>query len=222
MTGAANVSAPLVQLGRLACVSSDNPDLRAAARAQFARDAYLKLPAFVEPSLLAQLLDELDRTEFYHRVHDGIGTEQCAVSGHVSGTLELLANDAHLRHVVADVTGCGTVGCFEGRVYRLSPGTDHHDSWHSDVGEDRLVAMSINLSRERADGGLLQIRRADSTALLGEVSNPIAGDAVIFRIDPSLRHRVGGVTGHVSRTAYAGWFRRTPSFEDLWRRHREP
>src|SRR5207253_326319 len=106
-------------------------------------------------------------------------------------------------------------GCFEGRVYRLSPGTGHYDSWHNDVGEDRLVAMSINLGRTPFQGGLLQIRRADSPALVREVANPTPGDAVIFRIDPAYCHRVGPVTGSVARTACAGWFRARPDFQTL-------
>jgi Rps23 Pro-64 3,4-dihydroxylase Tpa1-like proline 4-hydroxylase len=97
----------------------------------------------------------------------------------------------------------------------LNPVSGHYDSWHSDVGQDRLVALSLNLGREPFEGGLLQIRRADSPEIIAEIANRATGDAVIFRIDPSLRHRVGPVEGHVPRTAYAGWFRSRPDFRVL-------
>jgi hypothetical protein len=187
----------------------------AEARDAFDRLAYLKLPAFLEPALLQSLLDELDRTEFYHRVHDGIGTELCARPGVVSGALELLMNDTALQQVISDVTGCGHIGCFEGRIYRMVPGTDHHDSWHSDVGQDRLIALSINLGRAAPAGGQLQIRKALTDQILSEVYNPISGDAVIFRVDPSMQHRVEPVVGDVPRTVYAGWFRAKPEFAEL-------
>ena len=206
---------PLLQLRHQQTAVTASSEALAAARAGFERNKYLKLPEFVEPALLGSLLDELDRTEFYDRVHEGIGTELCAVPGLVSGTLEMLMNDPLLQQTVTAITGCGHIGCFQGRVYRLVPNTGHYDSWHSDVGEDRLVALSINLGREPYEGGRLQIRYADATDVLGEVSNPIAGDAVMFRVHPTLRHRVDPVTGRAPRTAYAGWFCSQPDFATL-------
>ena len=120
-------------------------------------------------------------------------------------------------NLVAQLTGCAAIGCYEGRVYRMLPGTGHYDSWHSDVGQDRLVAMSVNLGREPFDGGVLQIRRADSPDILAEVENRVVGDAVIFRVDPAYRHRVGPLRGSGSRTAYAGWFRAQPDYRVLLR-----
>jgi hypothetical protein len=76
--------------------------------------------------------------------------------------------------------------------------------------------MSINLGREPFEGGLLQIRRNDSEQV-SEVANRVTGDAVIFRIHPDYRHRVGTVTGRHPRTAWAGWFRRQPQFDQLFK-----
>lgn len=189
----------------------------AEARARFEREGYLKLKGFVDPTLLQLLLAAADSAEFYERTHHGIGVELCASPGVLSGTLELACNDPALFAAIDALTGCGPIGCFEGRVYRLAPSAGHYDSWHSDVGQDRLIAMSINLSREPFEGGLLQIRKADSEEILSEVANPVTGDAVIFRIHPDYRHRVGTVTGRHSRTAWAGWFRSQPDFGELLR-----
>lgn len=189
----------------------------ARARTQFGREGYLKLPRFVEPRLLAQLLDAVDRAEYYERTHHGIGVELCAHPGVLTGTLELVCNDSELYTAIADLTACGHIGCFEGRVYRLAPSAGHYDSWHSDVGQDRQIALSINLSRQPFDGGLLQIRKANSEDILSEVANPVPGDAVIFRVHPDYCHRVGSVTGSHSRTVWAGWFRSAPEFAELRR-----
>ena len=188
---------------------------RALMRRQFESRGFLKLPALVAPTLVASLVDELDRTVFYERTHAGIGVELCATPGRVTGALEFLMNDSPLLEAISEITGCGRIGCFEGRVYRLVPGTRHHDSWHSDAGEERLIGLSLNLGRERFEGGALEIRRADQAGVISEIENRVMGDAVLFRIDPAFRHRVQAVEGSVGRTAYAGWFRTRPLFREL-------
>jgi len=209
----------VLRITRAATLVTGSPQDRLEAREQLRSQGFLKIRGLLDPPVLAALLDAIDRTTFYRRVHGGIGVELCAESGAASGALEFLLNDAALRSAVAELAGCGSIGCFEGRIYCIVPGTDHHDSWHSDVGQDRLLALSVNLGREPFDGGVLQLRPADSPAVLGEVDNPTPGDAVLFRIDPALRHRVGAVTGRVARTAYAGWFRAQPAYRDLLERH---
>ena len=188
-----------------------------SAREWFRAHGYLKLRGLVEPRLLASLLNAIDRTEFRNRVHEGIGIELSAEEGPVSTTLEFLMNDPTLAATISNITECGAIGCFEGRVYRLVPQSGHYDSWHSDVGQDRLIAVSINLGRAPYEGGVLQIRRAHDAVMLGEVENRTTGDAVIFKVHPSLRHRVGAVEGTEPRTAYAGWYRAAPDFRALLR-----
>jgi hypothetical protein len=207
----------LVTLTNRRTLVSASPEARSAAKEQVCSYGFVKLPDLLSPSLLSTILNAIDRTSFHVRVHDGIGVELCAESGAVSGALEFLMNDPDLFALISELADCGSIGCFEGRVYRMAPSTGHYDSWHSDVGEDRLMALSINLGREEFEGGTLQIRRADSPMLLAEVENRTPGDAVLFRIDPSLRHRVKTVTGTTARTAYAGWFRTRPSYRELLR-----
>lgn len=188
---------------------------RVAAREHLHAHGYLKIRGLLDAPLLGRVLDAIDATPFYRRVHDGIGVELCAEPGTASSVLEFVLNDEALHAAVAELTDCGPIGCFEGRIYRIVPATEHHDSWHSDVGQDRLLALSINLGREPFEGGALRLRRADSPAIIGEVENRTPGDAVFFRIDPGLRHRVEAVSGTVPRTAYAGWFRARPDFRQL-------
>src|SRR5207253_5667099 len=100
--------------------------------------------------------------EFVDRRHHGIGNELCLVPGRATAVLQLLFNDRDLRRIAAEIGGHDEVGCFDGRVYRMSSQEGHYDSWHSDAGEDRLIAVSLNLSRRRYDGGALEMRRTST------------------------------------------------------------
>ena len=180
------------------------------ARRVFAARHCLMLEGFVDSDLLAV-------APFHDRRHDGIGTELCLSEGPLSAALEFLWNSPVLSAAVDRITGCGPIGCFEGRVYRMLPARGHYDSWHSDVGEDRRVAMSVNLSADRYQGGVTEFRHPNEEKPFHRVANTGFGDAIVFRIDPSLRHQVTEVTGRFAKTAYAGWFRTSPDYPTLFR-----
>lgn len=205
----------LIQMTRLGTVVAASDVEMREAGTEFARRGCLLLPQLLAPDLVETFLTRLEGADFYERRHGAIGAELCLTPGPLSGTLEFLANDGRFFDVVETIAGCPTIGCFQGRVYRLEPGGVHYDSWHSDVGEDRLVAMSINLTPDPYRGGTLQIRNAETGEMLHEIANTGLGDGVIFRIAPSLRHRVTPLEGTVARTAYAGWFRARPSYDEL-------
>jgi hypothetical protein len=186
-------------------------------RDQFSRQHFVKFPALINPALLAALQRQIDQADFHERVHDGIGdnSELCMTDNAASAALLFMANDKSLFQIIQSVTGCDEIGCFQGRVYRVAGGKRHHDSWHNDIGEDRLVGMSINLNPEIYSGGVLQIRDRTSHDVLSEAPNAGAGDAVLFRLSDRLQHRITDVEGAVSKTAFAGWFRAQPDFRTL-------
>ncbi len=103
-------------------------------------------------------------------------------------------NHPTLFAYIEQITGCGRIEGFQGRIYcrRAMPGKQHYYPWHNDY---RLVGMSINLSPENYAGGILQIRHRLSKQLLSEVANTGFGDGVIFRIASELQHRVTKVEG---------------------------
>jgi hypothetical protein len=175
------------------------------------------LPDFLSPELLRLTQAHLGSETYYHRVHDGIGREDCLEPGPATAALELAANDPELLQAVQRLAGCDTIRSFDGRIYRLVPGGDHYDSWHSDAGPDRLLGLSIDLSPERYEGGELELRRVGSAEPLFRGAHPRAGDAMLFRLSPDLEHRVGPVRGPRPRIVYAGWFRSHP---DYWERLR--
>jgi len=198
-------------------VFSASTEALAQLRLQFERQHYIRLPQLLEPGLLDFLQAQIDQGKFYERVHSGIKSnkELCMAGNTAFGALLLLMNDEKLFELIQDVTQCERIRCFEGRVYRVIPGRGHHDSWHNDMGEDRLIGMSINLSREAYGGGILLIRDQDSQRIISEVDSPGLGDAVIFRLSSRLQHRITEVEGRSSKTAFAGWFRAQPDFLSL-------
>lgn len=197
-------------------------------RREFDRRHTVRLPGILEPELLAVVLRGIDQAEFYERTHQAIGPnkELCLEKSPVVGLLHVLLNGEDLFRTIRRITGCGSIGCFDGRVYRVTPGCGHHDSWHSDVAEHRLVAMSINLSATAYRGGILQVRDHRSRRIIHEVANAGLGDAILLRVSDELQHRITDVEGTGSKTAFAGWFQSAPAFHSLLkpesnaRRHR--
>src|SRR5262249_1152930 len=128
----------------------------------FERQHYVCLPHFTEPALLQEVAACVDGEHFVPRTHKGIGTELHLADSPLAAALQLVFNDPQLLHVVEHIPGCRPLRCFDGRVYRMLASEGHYDSWHSDAGKDRRVAVSVNLSREPYDDGLLEIRHTSS------------------------------------------------------------
>ena len=213
-----------IQIGKAGVVYSALAEDLGALRAQFDRQHYLRFDDLLGPEILDFVQLQIDQGEFYERVHEGIGSnkELCMTSNTAFAALQFLINDQRLFQVIQTVTQCDQIGCFQGRVYRINPGSGHHDSWHNDIGEHRLVGMSINLSRELYSGGRLQIRDHVSGEIVSEVANAGIGDAVIFRLSDRFQHRITDVEGTASKTAFAGWFRAQPDFMSLLRKQSQP
>ena len=210
----------MIQIDRSGVTYSESANERAALRARFEAQHYVQVSNFLEPGLLRFLNQQIERGKFYERVHEGIGSnkELCMAGNTAVGALLLVLNDEKLFRLIQDITQCRRIECFEGRIYRVYPNQGHHDSWHDDIGEDRLVGMSINLGQEDYVGGVLQIRNGDSKKIVAEVRNTSAGGAVIFRLSQSLQHRITEVEGAEPKTAFAGWFRANSRLGSLLKR----
>lgn len=186
-------------------------------RQEFEQRHCLRFPHILEPNLMERLHRQIEEAEFAERIHERIGSnkELCMADNVIRGVLNVLLNSEELFGLVEPITECGPIGCFTGRVYRMMPGCGHHDAWHGDVGESRLVALSINLSKEVYAGGVLQIRDRESGEILNEVANTGFGDAIVFKLCPRLEHRVTDVKGTIPKTAFAGWFQSQPDFRSM-------
>jgi 2-oxoglutarate-Fe(II)-dependent oxygenase superfamily protein len=209
----------IVHVGRRG-VSTGTPAALDAARAQFAAQQGLHLPGFLEPALAAALQPLVDRSTFRRKVHDGIDpppVELCLDDRSVYARLHLLVNDRRLFDAIETITGCSRIGCFHGRVYRMHPHAGHYDSWHDDVDDIRMIAMSVNLSGEPYVGGVLQLRELQSKRVLWEFHNTGFGDAIVFNLGEHLEHCLTPMEGAASKTAFAGWFRNWPQYEAWFR-----
>jgi hypothetical protein len=185
-----------------------------ALREQFDREHTIRLPRLLDGAHLALINRYIDEVGFMPRVHDGIGTELCLPDGRAARLLYFLVNDPAVFRQIERITGCGTIGCFTGRVYRMAPGRGDTDTWHSDAIQDRMVGISVNIGGPY-DGGVFQLRDRRSKQVLGEAPNVGAGDAILFRIDRELEHWITPLRGSAPKTAFAGWFRSSPTFLTL-------
>jgi len=182
-------------------------------RHDFQKNHFVRLPDLIHKVLLEEIYSQIVTADWQEKIHDGIGTEVCLNDPGTVSLINFLFNDQDLFKIIQTITACEPIGCFQGRVYRMIPNSGHYDSWHTDFGEDRLLALSLNLGKESYEGGLLQIRHDGVINSLIEAPNPHFGDAVLFQISRELRHRVTNVEGNVPKTAFAGWFKSSP---DLW------
>jgi hypothetical protein len=193
----------------------------AVLRAEYAERSCIRLPGFLEPALLRRVQQRVDGAGWQEHVHDDLdppAIELIIQEPVLDGILAAVMQHLPLFEAVRAITGCDPIGSFAGRVYRMDPGGGHHDSWHGDDDEgagpnNRMAALSLNLSPGTFEGGVLELRRRGSDRLLHRVANTGAGDAILFRIDDALEHRVTDVKGTVPKIAWAGWFQREPR---LW------
>jgi hypothetical protein len=191
--------------------SGADADLELLKR-DFERRHYLLLKDFLHPEIASLLLPFLKRAKYSPAQYKRVGSEFLMEPNLALDTLSFLTNDMKLFSLIQTITDCGSIGCFQGRIYKLIPDPQHIFDWHNDLhDESRLIAMSINLSAGMYRGGLLQIREVRSGKIAGEVANTGFGSAVLFRISEDLEHRVTGIQGDAPRTSFAGWFKSGPS-----------
>jgi hypothetical protein len=209
----------MIQLTRsgLTCPSPDEID---RLNAEFARHHAVRLPGFLEPTLLGQVAQAVAVARFSERVHAHLKpptTDLGLDDPGALGRLLVLFNDGGLFRFIEGMTGCDRIGMFQGTVYKMLPGIHHLDSWHDDNGQGRLTAMTLNLSPDGFAGGLLQVRAGEPPGVVYDVANTGFGDAIVFRVADGFEHRVTPVEPGPVKIAWTGWFRRAPSFHEVLR-----
>lgn len=206
------MNASLIQLTRSGTVFSGTRENVERLAAQFRTQHYVRLYQLLEPTLLDLVCRGLEQASFQLRVYEGLCKDLWPDDTRTTTFLNFLCNNQNLFEIVEAITGCGHLGCFVGKVYRMVPHQGHTDSWHDDVINERKVALSINLSPKIYRGGILQIRDCRSKKILSRIASTGFGDGVIFRIADHLEHRRTDVQGDVPKTAFAGWFKSEPDF----------
>ncbi len=213
-------AASMIQLTRVGTTFSGSPEDLDRLRSEFDRQHWIRLSKLLDPELLQLILHRIEQADFLQRTHKGVGVEVCMADKITWGLLHFVSNDPKLFQIIQEITRCGPIGCFDGRVYRMVPGEGHYDSWHDDLGNNRLMALSINMSAGVYTGGVLEMRDVESGRIIAEVANTGLGDGILFRLSERLEHRVTQVVGTVPKTAFAGWFRSQPDFHGILRERR--
>ncbi len=203
-------SAAKIQLTRRGTHIDRDPESIAAARQEFDATHVLRLPAFVDAALLAEVQTHIASGTFHSKIHKASGVEMCMEPNAAVWLLRFLMISADVLEMVQALTGTEDLTSFFGRVYRLEPGTDQRHDWHDDLEDGRRLGFSLNVSTDRFEGGALQLRERDPERITATVFNTTPGDAVIFRLHANVQHQVQPITGTVARTVFAGWFRGGP------------
>lgn len=197
----------MIQLTKIGLTG--DADIRELAQ-QFEQSQAFRLPSLLHPHLLEMVASRLAHSDWTHQDDGTIARESLPSDPTPASILNFAANTPEFLELVRVLTGRPEIKLFGGRVYRMTPGANHFDSWHADVGttyQDRLVGMSINLSPQPYEGGVFQLRDEASGQVIEELSNTDLGDAIFFRISPELKHMVTPLAGSEPKTAFAGWFR---------------
>jgi hypothetical protein len=183
------------------------------ARAEFSQQHWIRFPKFLDPELCEIIQAQLAGNDF-QEVAAEFYAEVTPSHNAAPFAMLMLLNNAALFKIIETITGCTRIGCFQGRIYRHLPGTHHHTDWHTDWNGTRLHALTVNLSTEAYQGGVLMIR-GNTRPISTELTNTGFGDAILFRVDPNLAHCVSDVEGTAAKTALAGWFMSEPDFRTL-------
>lgn len=187
-------------------VCNETSDSLSSMRRTFDEQHALRLPGFLDSDLLGYVHQSIRGASFYERDHEDIAREACMSDNPMLAMLCLIMNDRRLFDVIRRITGCASLGYFNGRIYAFAADANHFDQWHSDTIDDRRIGISINMTEGLFEGGVFELRHADAETTHWSVANTGPGDAILFRIGDDLLHRVTPVVGPVARVAYAGWF----------------
>lgn len=199
----------LTKKGLITCNSS----LIEKLQQEFTATQCTVLPNLIEKELLEKVIRHVDDAPFYENYHTGsndvifasdlsVPTKNIALH-----ELNFLLNNQQLFRLVEYITSCSGIRSFGGRIYRNMPGKGHQLNWHDDTSDPgRLIGISINLGKEKFEGGMFRIRTKGTAINLKVIGCTNPGDAHLFKVSPKLEHSVTRVTGNAPRTACAGWF----------------
>lgn len=181
-------------------LSQPPPPERAAALARELDERHLLLfPRLLAEDLLSQLQPRLEGGAT-------LGADGLIERHALDEPLRFLFRDPGLLALASTLAGEPLAG-FTGKIRRVEPGKSTI-GWHDDLHpvQRRRLAVSVNLSPRRFEGGRVQIRRRSRSELLAQAAYPDAGDALVFRVEEGLEHRSEPVAGVETKWIFSGWY----------------
>lgn len=195
---------------------STNLDQLRAAKEAFERSGCAVIADLIPGALALTFSRLLDGAAFAPRVYSGatrqLAADSVAPEDHpVLHALHILMNDERVFRAVREITDCGPIGFFRGRLTRMVPSPSHFVDWHNDMSGTRMVGLTVHLSRAPVQGGVFRIRRRSSPDEVADVPVQKLGSAHLFRISSEYEHCVTGVLGDEARVVFVGWFHHGPA-----------
>lgn len=173
----------------------------------FARCHAIVCPDVIDPDFLSTLQRITKRTTFMHDIVGGIGEREIEKPNRAGAALTLALGRQNFLRWIEQTTQCGPLESIGGGVAQMLPVNRHCLRWHNDLVEPgRRLAITINLSEDRYDGGLFELRSSITRKVMFQYQHVKAGTAVVFELAPNLEHRVLPLISGGPRRVYAGWF----------------
>jgi hypothetical protein len=190
----------------------------AEAKADFEKRKLLHLPGLLSPELAARVRAGIERDGFeeppevkadspdavYRGVYQGKVGEDLR-PGETADVIKARTNDAKLLEFVATITGSTPLERCIGRVFQIAPRPDDL-AWHTDAEGGRMADLIINLNAVPHQGGLFEMRHAESREIFNQVGETAFGDGLLIRISPAIEHHYKAITGSIPKITFSGWF----------------
>ncbi|MEO8374513.1 MAG: 2OG-Fe(II) oxygenase [Sphingomonas bacterium] len=197
-------ASPVFAVGAFRTALLASPETVAAA---FSQHRAIACTHAIEPDLLASLMRLCREGHFEPNEVGGLGDREVESPQRAGRTLTHVLKRTDLMGWIELATGCGQLEAVEGRVVRAR--ANNHDQllWHDDLDDpQRRLAITINLSEHRYEGGLFELREKRTEKLLAAHHHLEPGTALIFDVGYDIEHRVLPVTSGGPRCVYTGWF----------------
>src|SRR3990167_6130489 len=161
----------------------------------FAKQTALVLSHIIDSSTLLKISSLLSQDLFIPRELEYIGTQEVEKEPVVGRMIAFLLGQPQLLRRLEQMTGCGTLRRVAGGIAQLQAGSDHKLRWHDDINDERRrLAITINLSMHHYTGGQFELRKKGCASLLFCHQHHVLGDAILFKVDRTLEHRVTPVS----------------------------
>ncbi|MFL5785367.1 MAG: 2OG-Fe(II) oxygenase [Bacteriovoracaceae bacterium] len=164
---------------------------------------------FFPEKLLQEMQTLMERASFIPNEYEisdvGMVKEDVLAPKFVKLFLDLMNKEDVIRNVER-ITGVVGAASFNGRIYRLSPGTDHRMDWHQDIDQGKCLSVTVNIGAS-FDGGELLIRHIPTQEVF-RFHNTGTGDAIFFEMHKDFEHCVLPVTGVNPKYGFTGWYHR--------------
>jgi hypothetical protein len=177
---------------------------------------FAEAPAFlfddaIAPALLERLMTQAAAAQFVDDDVEHIGTREVEAPQRVGGLISVLLSRPALLHWLQQATGLSPIRAVMGRLVQTRANARDALAWHDDLSDHaRLIAVVINLSDQRYEGGLFQMRRVGDEEPFLSHQHQKPGSMMLFAVRPDLQHRVTHLLSGGPRRVYAGWFLSDP------------